>query len=61
MKEVLSDGKLAFLFYWPRVPPKLRGQTGGEDSVYWRSPSEKLAACGRCHLDARPGRSKLAD
>lgn len=61
MKEVLSDGKVAFVFYWPRVPQKLRDQTGGEDSVYWRSPSEKVAACAKCHVDGRPGRSKLAD
>jgi len=59
MKEVLADGKVAFSFYWPRVPEKLRTQTGGEDSVYWRSPSDKVAACGRCHTDARPGRSSL--
>ena len=61
MKEVLADGRLAFSFYWPRVPQALRGQTGGEDSVYWRSPSDKVAACGTCHLDARPGRSRLMD
>lgn len=59
MKEVLGDGKVAFSFYWARVPEKLRSQTGGEDSVYWRSPSDKVAACGKCHIDARPGRSSL--
>lgn len=59
MKEVLGDGRVAFSFYWARVPEKLRSQTGGEDSVYWRSPSDKVAACAKCHTDARPGRSSL--
>lgn len=61
MKEVLGDGRVGFAFYWPRVPERLRDQTGGEDSVYWRSPSERLASCGKCHADGRPGRSRLQD
>lgn len=54
MRETLTDGTSAFLLYWPRVPEAARTESGGEDSVYWRSPSEKLAACAGCHATAGP-------
>jgi hypothetical protein len=53
-KEVLADGRVAFAFYWPRVPEGRRSETGGEDFVYWRSPEPRLASCARCHRDAGP-------
>ncbi|HJU84409.1 MAG TPA: hypothetical protein VJ600_09375, partial [Holophagaceae bacterium] len=53
-KEVLADGRVAFAFYWPRVPDKDRAETGGEDFVYWRSPEPRLSACATCHRDAGP-------
>ncbi len=54
MRETLADGRVSFAFYWPRVPEASRTQTGGEDSAYWRSPSEKLQACAVCHATAGP-------
>jgi len=47
--EIASDGKPKFAFYWPRVPEDRRGEVGGEDSVYWRSPDPHLASCLGCH------------
>jgi hypothetical protein len=49
MKETKADGTTAFAFYWPRIPEALRGNFGGQDSVYWRSPDPKLATCLGCH------------
>ena len=54
MRETLADGRVSFAFYWPRVPESSRAQTGGEEFVYWRSPSEKLQACAACHTTAGP-------
>ena len=54
MRETLADGKVSFVFYWPRVPASRRGETGGEDFAYWRSPSEKLKSCATCHANAGP-------
>jgi len=49
MKETKADGSTAFIFYWARVPENLRKETGGQDSVYWRSPDPKLITCLGCH------------
>jgi uncharacterized membrane protein len=49
MKEVKADGSQAFVFYWPRVPEAQRGEVGGQDSAYWRSPDPHLATCTGCH------------
>ncbi|WP_243303143.1 hypothetical protein [Geothrix oryzisoli] len=54
MREVKADGSAAFTFYWPRVPEALRGEVGGQDSVYWRSPDPHLAACLGCHGKGGP-------
>ncbi len=54
MRETLADGRVSFAFYWPRVPESSRAQTGGEEFVYWRSPSEKLQACAVCHATSGP-------
>ncbi len=54
MRETLANGKVSFAFYWPRVPESRRSETGGEDSAYWRSPSEKLNSCSACHATAGP-------
>ncbi len=54
LRETLENGSSAFQLYWPRVPESGRTETGGEDSVYWRSPSPKLAACAGCHATAGP-------
>lgn len=56
MRETLANGQQAFVFYWPRVPESKRSETGGEDSVYWRSPSPKLASCAVCHAGAGPAK-----
>lgn len=48
-RESLADGSSYFSFYWPRVPESQRGETGGEEYVYWRSPDPRLEACVRCH------------
>ena len=54
MRETRTGGGQAFAFYWPRVPEARRSDTGGQDSVYWRSPAPQLAACDRCHPNAGP-------
>jgi len=54
MRETLANGRVSFSFYWPRVPESRRAETGGEDSAYWRSPSEKLKSCATCHATAGP-------
>lgn len=54
MREVKADGSTAFTFYWPRVPEALRGEVGGRDSVYWRSPDPHLTACQGCHGSRGP-------
>lgn len=48
-REILAGGSQAFALYWPKVPGKHLGETGGEDYVYWRSPDPRLAACAGCH------------
>jgi uncharacterized membrane protein len=57
MRETRKDGTQAFAFYWSRVPEARRGETGGQDSVYWRSPAPQLAACARCHATAGPAKA----
>jgi len=54
MRETKADGSQAFAFYWARVPEGRRAEAGGEDSVYWRSPSPQAAACAKCHTGAGP-------
>lgn len=48
-RETRADGSQAFALYWPRVPDAHRAATGGQDSVYWRSPAPQLNACASCH------------
>lgn len=48
MREARADGSPAFAFYWARVPEAFRKEFG-DDSVYWRSPDPRLAACLGCH------------
>lgn len=48
-RETKSDGTPYVAFYWPRVPEARRGETGGEDAVYLRSPHPRLQACLDCH------------
>lgn len=48
-RETKADGTPYVAFYWPRVPETQRSETGGEDSVYFRSPHARLQACMDCH------------
>jgi uncharacterized membrane protein len=54
MRETRRDGGQSFSYYWPRVPENLRAATGGEDSVYWRSPAPQLQTCAGCHSGTAP-------
>lgn len=56
MREAKADGSQGFVFYWPRVPEARRGETGGEDFAYWRSPDPPLAVCTACHAGTAQGR-----
>lgn len=55
-KEALADGRVAFAFYWPRVPQARQAEVGGQDFIYWRSPEPKLQACATCHKDTGPAK-----
>jgi len=48
-RETRADGTPYVAFYWPRVPEAQRSETGGEDSVYYRSPDPRLQSCIDCH------------
>ena len=47
--EALSGGGHRLGFYWPKVPEARRGETGGQDRVYWRGKDPGLQACLGCH------------
>lgn len=47
--EALPGGGHSLGFYWPKVPEARRGETGGQDRVYWRGKDAGLQACLDCH------------
>jgi hypothetical protein len=49
--EALPGGGHSLSFYWPRVPEARRGETGGQERVYWRGAAPGLQACMGCHAN----------
>jgi uncharacterized membrane protein len=49
MVEALAGGGYSLGYYWPKVPEARRGETGGQDRVYWRGKDPGLQACLGCH------------
>lgn len=46
--ESTPDGPV-LTYYWGRVPPSQRKETGGEAQAYWRGADARLESCRACH------------